>query len=991
MSINISPNDDREYKFFKLENEMRVIVISDKEATKCSACMQVEAGSALNPKEYQGLAHFLEHMLFMGTEKYPEEESYSKHCADSGGYDNAYTGLEQTNYHFEVSTEGFEKALDMFAQFFICPLFSKDAVDREMNAVDSENQKNLQSDMWRFFQILLSESNEESVLNCFPTGNLKTLKKDGVVEALHAFHKKWYSSNIMNLTVYSSKSIEEMETLVTELFSGVENKNVTVPSFAEPAGYPKEFLGKLYKIKPVMDEHQLKFLWFYPKCYNKDHYDRVFNLLSHVIGHEGENSLLSYLIEDDLATSCYAYCDHEISSFTYMCLNLTLTDKGFENYERVIEIVTKMCQVLASEGPIDHVFEECSKNGDLKWKFLDKSSPINTTVSMADRMHLFTDENIQDILQTRYTFANFNKEEYQNILNGLLPDNMNVYLSSKKVDTIVDTPYNVEEWYGTEFVKEKFSEDLLQRLKNPTADPLENSKLSNPIENTLFPKSLDLCEESKDSTELTVQNVSDENIDIWYKKSEKFKTPKINAFNLLYTNDCGFQTSLQGAVFSTIWLKVIQDYFREFLYMADMASLECQTSESEGSIRIDFRGYSDPMQEFVEKFFDKLKSFDARKNKQTFDSKKEELLKQWANFALVQPYSQVFGLARSVMFLGQFPPKEKLEHLKDFTFEKFCSLSEEFLTNARSVWFFNGDLTKDQAVSTAQKATETLAFKTIPKDLLVFTRPLMMDENSETNIVIDAENKDETNSAILSIYQDETRFDTVEEEFAHHMIHSVVFQILDNPSFDYLRTKEQLGYIAYARSLIYREMIGGGFIIQSAVKNPEYLIKKSNDFLEMYKEKLASLSDEDFETAVKAVIMDKKEVDHSLLKESIRLFTRVEKHSYDFDYKEKQIEYLEKMMDKSNEEFYTESKKKVVDHFNHLFYGPEGSGPRVAHIELIASQHKEDNTTQYEANKEAYKRAKRRVVDITEISRFKNSSVVYPDKLLNRFSNYSTE
>jgi len=88
-----------------------------------------------------------------------------------------------------------------------------------------------------------------------------------------------------------------------------------------------------------MNQHSLKFLWFYPKCYEKDHYERVTAILSHVLGHEGENSLLSYLINEDLATSLYSYCDHELSSFSYFAVNITLTDKGFTNYERVIEIV----------------------------------------------------------------------------------------------------------------------------------------------------------------------------------------------------------------------------------------------------------------------------------------------------------------------------------------------------------------------------------------------------------------------------------------------------------------------------------------------------------------------------------------------------------------------------------------------------------------------------------------------------------------------------
>ena len=126
-------------------------LISDAEADKSAASLDVHVGSALNPKERQGLAHFLEHMLFMGTEKYPSENEYSEYLSNNGGMNNAYTGLMSTNYHFEVSNEAFEGALDRFAQFFICPLFNKTSIEKEMNAVSSEHSKNLQSDMWRFW------------------------------------------------------------------------------------------------------------------------------------------------------------------------------------------------------------------------------------------------------------------------------------------------------------------------------------------------------------------------------------------------------------------------------------------------------------------------------------------------------------------------------------------------------------------------------------------------------------------------------------------------------------------------------------------------------------------------------------------------------------------------------------------------------------------------------------------------------------------------
>lgn len=112
----------------------------------------------------------------MGTEKYPSENEYSKFVSDNGGSDNAFTQLEGTCYSFDISNDAFEKALDMFAQFFIWPLFNKNSVEKEMKAVDSEFSNSKQNDEDRFFQIFQNESNPENAFNRFITGNIQTLK-----------------------------------------------------------------------------------------------------------------------------------------------------------------------------------------------------------------------------------------------------------------------------------------------------------------------------------------------------------------------------------------------------------------------------------------------------------------------------------------------------------------------------------------------------------------------------------------------------------------------------------------------------------------------------------------------------------------------------------------------------------------------------------------------------------------------------------------------
>jgi hypothetical protein len=119
-----------------------------------AAAMIVGVGSLYDPPECQGMAHFLEHLLFMGSAKYPTENAYDAFMTKHGGNDNAYTEMEHTVYHFDIPQEHLPKALDIFAQFFIHPLMLESSVDRELNAVESEFQLVKNSDNTRAQQLM---------------------------------------------------------------------------------------------------------------------------------------------------------------------------------------------------------------------------------------------------------------------------------------------------------------------------------------------------------------------------------------------------------------------------------------------------------------------------------------------------------------------------------------------------------------------------------------------------------------------------------------------------------------------------------------------------------------------------------------------------------------------------------------------------------------------------------------------------------------------
>lgn len=83
--------DENDYKLITLDNCMQCLLISDKTTEKAAAAVDVRVGSLSDPEDLPGLAHFLEHMLFYSSEKYPKEDEYSQWISEHGGHTNAYT------------------------------------------------------------------------------------------------------------------------------------------------------------------------------------------------------------------------------------------------------------------------------------------------------------------------------------------------------------------------------------------------------------------------------------------------------------------------------------------------------------------------------------------------------------------------------------------------------------------------------------------------------------------------------------------------------------------------------------------------------------------------------------------------------------------------------------------------------------------------------------------------------------------------------------
>ena len=176
-----------------------------------------------------------------------------------------------------------------------------------------------------------------------------------------------------------------------------------------------------------------------------------------------------------------------------------------------------------------------------------------------------------------------------------------------------------EEWYGTKYKVEDFSESLKSRITNPSLK-LQKKKLDLPPKNNLIPKNFDLLPENPKLAEKPTLLKQWPDTDLWYKKDDEFGRPKSVVSLKLYTNDCNLSKTPKSRVFVNLWTQMQNEYLREFNYMANCANLSFNVSPMQDNINMSWSGFNDSMPAYITESIDKLLSL-----KHADDSELEEI------------------------------------------------------------------------------------------------------------------------------------------------------------------------------------------------------------------------------------------------------------------------------------------------------------------------------------------------------------------------------
>ncbi|MEQ8689295.1 MAG: insulinase family protein, partial [Pseudomonadales bacterium] len=346
--IRKSPNDSREYRYLVLPNKMRVVLVSDPETDKSAAAMAVYRGSFHEPEHRPGLAHFLEHMLFIQTEAYPEPGAFQKFVAANGGSTNAYTAFDHTNYFFNVAPQAFPEALDRWAHFFIKPIISAEYSEREKNAVQSEYQMQIKDDGWRNYMVGKQALNPEHPATRFTIGSLDTLAGDIQADLIDFFETQ-YSADQMGLVLISNQSLDELEALVKPLFSQVANKDIG-PAYVDTPMYTDEQLPQWVANQTFKDGATLTFAFPLPSTL--PHYKtKPEQYFANLIGHEGTGSLYQYLVGKGWIESLGSGVSVFDRGTSVLNVSIELTPAGDQHKQDIAHALFSYIELIKSSPP----------------------------------------------------------------------------------------------------------------------------------------------------------------------------------------------------------------------------------------------------------------------------------------------------------------------------------------------------------------------------------------------------------------------------------------------------------------------------------------------------------------------------------------------------------------------------------------------------------------------------------------------------------------
>uniref|UniRef100_A0A1S4H4P4 Insulin-degrading enzyme n=1 Tax=Anopheles gambiae TaxID=7165 RepID=A0A1S4H4P4_ANOGA len=962
-TITKSVQDNRDYRGLRLSNGMKVILISDPTTDRSAAALSVAVGHLSDPLQIPGLAHLCEHMLFLGTEKYPKEDEYTAFLKVHGGSSNAATCSDMTKYYFDVIPSKLEDALDRFSQFFIAPLFNEEVTEREINAVNSEHEKNLSQDVWRVKQVNKALCKSTHPYNQFGTGNKQTLSESpklnsiNVRNELMTFHNKWYSSNIMSLAVFGQESLDDLEALVIKFFSQIENKQVVAPRWPDMPYGDDQLNTKTYII-PVKDTRsltisfQMEDLEQYYKA-GPEHY------VSHLIGHEGKGSILSELKARGWCNKLISgYCSlgRGFGSFDVM---VDLTEDGFNHIDDTVKLIFQYINMLRVKKPQKWIFEEYCNLCEMLFRFKDKEGPTTLVTNVVSSMHLFP---LEDVLVAHCLITEWRPDLVEDLISKLTPDKARLIIVGQKCESLANAE---ERWYGTKYGVYKIEPSVLEYWSTPDL----NDNLSLPEPNPFIPTDFELLpiDSGIENFPIVIQDTPI--IRTWFKQDVEFLKPKaLMSFDfnspIVYSNPLNCNLT-------RLFVQLLKDHLNEFLFEADLAGLGFGVSNTTSGISLSIGGYSHKQVILLEKVLDNM--FNFKIDRRRFEILKEQYIRGLKNYQTEQPYQHAIYYLALLLTEQAWTRQELLDSTQLLSIERLQLFLEQLLSQMHVECFIYGNVNKEKALLMT-KLVEDKMKSTDAKLVPLLARQLLPKREYKLgtgeSFLFEATNEFHKSSCMELYLQ-------CGQQEPHSTFVDILSQLLSEGCYTQLRTKEQLGYLVFCGSRKANGICGLRIIVQSP-RHPSYVEERIENFLNNTLDYLENMAECEFNRHKEALVALLLEKPKRLVTQFNIYLQEISLRQYHFNRAHVEAEKLR-----------TLTKQQVIDYYKeHIILGsPSRSTLSVRVISTasggagINTSEEEQPPPEIEENSpvaENFRTTKKDFIRVTDLASFKSSRSLYP-------------
>ncbi|KAJ1911710.1 metalloprotease [Mycoemilia scoparia] len=876
--------DDREYRLIKLTNNLEVMLVSGSEDDLAAATMDVGVGSTSDPKDFNGLAHFCEHMLFMGTEDYPEPDQFLEVLTKNGGGSNAYTAQCNTKYYFSVVNSALEMALDRFSSFFTKPLFKADFVDREVKNVDSEFKGRINSDSSRLYQLSQSLADPDHVINKFNIGSMETLANKAeelgvsLRDIVYDFYSKYYSSDIMKLAITGSQSLDQLTEWAVCKFSDIKSKGKTVP---DPVGVPygPNELCRMIRYKTVKDTYTLAidfslpdlkpFIENYPTFYP-----------SKILTRKHKNSLHSFLERKGWITYLYASkVGNPVKGYDLYNIFINLTESGYQNYLDVLRAVFSYINMVKQTPPVKRIYDEVAQSALNTFEFTTidyGSSFTNNITSYMNEEYTSKDK----MIASYYLFFSFSENNIQMVLDHLNIRNCNIFIGSKE-DKEIEYPLS-EKHFGTQYRVDPIGEELLKELEE--IDPYDCYKM--PQKNELICWDLEMvtdvpkCEKPDLQPTLLVRNKHGE---VWYRRDDRFLTPK-GRIHVTFSMPKKRQ-SAENCVALSIFLSMIRYEFCELVDGAGSAGFSYGLYPSGQGMGIDISGYTPKMLQFFYLIINNCNT--AILSKFRFEVLKEDSLRRRKNMDQMDPDDQALRWQALFTTALTWSDEQIIKATENMTFESMVEIVNDLLGSFYTETLVVGSFTEDIAIKVHEKVHE--AFKpntvpiagTYPLPFIIQKPGLKLAQHKSTS------EKNPNSAFTMTLF---AKRDSRHREMAYLYI---LFLTINSKFYNRLRTNESIGYAVYCTQINYSPKHFALQFVVTSECSPAYIHLRYRYFIKHFRQKvLVELTEEDIKDQAEKAIKRCEEPDHDIYEEADSYSSAISNKGYDFFYLQSIIENL---------------------------------------------------------------------------------------------------